>query len=135
VIQQLRETFGVDATPRHLVFDRDSIFSARVVAAVKSFGVRPTTTAYRSPWQNGLAERWVGSVRRELLDHVVVFSEHHLQRLLHDYVAYYHDDRTHRGLAKQTPARRQPSTPTRDNASVVAHPRLGGLHHRYELAA
>jgi transposase InsO family protein len=135
VVQQLRETFGVDAPTRHLVFDRDTIFSVQVVATVKSFGMRPTRTAYRSPWQNGLAERRVGSVRRDLLDHVVVFSEHHLQRLLRDYVTYYHDDRTHLGLAKQTPARRQPSTQTRDDVSVVAHPRLGGLHHRYELAA
>jgi transposase InsO family protein len=68
VVQQLRETFGLDVMPRHLIFDRDSIFSAQVVSTVKSFGNAPTRTAYRSPWQNGVAERWVGSVRRELLD-------------------------------------------------------------------
>jgi hypothetical protein len=88
VIQQLRETFGLAMMPRHLIFDRDSIFSAQVVSTVKPFGIRPTRTAYRSPWQNGVAERWVGSVRRELLDHVVVMSERHLRRLLREYIAY-----------------------------------------------
>jgi transposase InsO family protein len=79
VVQQLRETFGLAVMPRHLIFDRDSIFSAQVVLTVKSFGIKPTRTAYRSPWQNGVAERWVGSVRRELLDHVVVWNERHLR--------------------------------------------------------
>jgi transposase InsO family protein len=70
VVQQLRETFRLDVMPRHLIFDRDSIFSAQVVSTVKSFGIAPKRTPYRSPWQNGVAERWVGSVRRELLDHL-----------------------------------------------------------------
>jgi putative transposase len=135
VVQQLREAFGVDVVPRHLIFDRDSIFSKQVVSTVKSFGIQPARTAYRSPWQNGVAERWIGSVRRELLDHVVVLSERHLRRLLQEYVAYYHDDRTHLGLDKQTPAGRQRSTLLRTPAAVVAHPRLGGLHHRYEWVA
>src|SRR5262249_1684455 len=103
VVQQLREAFGLEATPRHLIFDRDSIFSAQVVSTVTSFGIKPTRAAYRSSWQNGIAERWVGSVRRELLDHVVVFNERHLRRLLREYVAYYHDDRTRLGLDKETP--------------------------------
>jgi putative transposase len=135
VVQQLRETFGLDVVPRQLIFDRDSIFSAQVVSTVKSFGIEPTRTAYRSPWQNGVAERWIGSVRHELLDHVVVWNERQLRRLLTDYVAYYHDDRTHLGLDKQTPAGRRRSLPRDPNAAVVARPRLGGLHHRYELAA
>jgi len=135
VIQQLREAFPFKAAPRHLIFDRDSVFSAAVAATVKSFGIRPARTAYRSPWQNGVAERWVGSVRRELLDHVVVFNERHLRRLLREYVAYYHDDRTHLGLGKATPAGR-PVTRRRDGvAQVVALPRLGGLHHRYDWRA
>ena len=86
MIQQLREAFPGDTVLRHLIFDRDSIFSASVVSTVKSFGTQPTRTAFRSPWQNGVAERWVGSVRRELLDHVVVLGEHHLRRLLREYV-------------------------------------------------
>jgi transposase InsO family protein len=97
--------------------------------------MQSTRTAYRCPWQNGIAERWVGSVRRELLDHVVVFSERHLQRLLRSYIAYYHDDRTHLGLGKQTPGQRQPALQSSENVRLVAHPRLGGLHHRYEIAA
>jgi len=135
VVQQLRESFGLDAMPRHLIFDRDSIFSMQVVSTVKSFGIQPTRTAYRSPWQNGVAERWVGSVRRELLGHVVVISVRHLRRLLTEYVAYYHDDRTHLGLDKQTPSRRKRSTPRATSATVVAQPRLGGLHHRYARVA
>jgi len=106
VIKKLREAFPFDTAPRHLIFDRDSIFSAEVVSTVKSFGIQPTMTAFRSPWQNGVTERWVGSVRRELLDHVVVGNERHLRRLLRDYVAYYHDDRTHLGLGKATPTGR-----------------------------
>jgi transposase InsO family protein len=82
VVQQLRETFGPDVLPRHLIFDRDSTFSAQVVSTVKSFGIKPARTAYRSPWQNGVAERWIGSVRRELLDNVIVWNECHLRRLL-----------------------------------------------------
>jgi transposase InsO family protein len=135
VVQQLRETFGLDIKPRHLIFDRDSIFSAHVLSTVESFGIKPTRTAYRSPWQNGVAERWVGSVRRELLDHVIVMSERHLRRLLREYIAYYHDDRTHLGLDKQTPAQRQPQQQRIHPVTVLALPRLGGLHHRYELAA
>ena len=118
-----------------MIFDRDSIFSASVVSTVKSFGIKAARTAYRSPWQNGVAERWVGSVRRELLDHVVVFNERHLRRLLRDYVAYYHDDRTHRGLGKATPAERPVDRRPDGEAEVVALPRVGGLHHRYERRA
>ena len=106
LIQQLREAFPFDAGPRHLIFDRDSSFSAEVVSTVKSFGIKPTRTGWRCPWQNGVAERWVGSVCRELLDHVVVIGERHLRRLVRDYVAYDHDDRTHLGLGKATPAAR-----------------------------
>jgi putative transposase len=135
VVQQLRETFGLDVTPRHMIFDRDSIFSAQVVSTVKSFGIQPTRTAYRCPWQNGVAERWVGSVRRELLDHVVVLSERHLRRLLGEYVAYYHEDRTHLGLNKDTPGGRSRAAQRGPHAAVLARSRLGGLHHRYDLAA
>jgi putative transposase len=135
VIQQLREAFPLDSAPRYLIFDRDSVFSAEVVSTMKSFGIKPTRTAYRSPWQNGVAERWVGSVRRELLDHVVVVNEGHLRRLLREYVAYYHDDRTHLGLGNATPTGR-PVTRRRDGgAEVVALSRVGGLHHRYEWRA
>jgi len=132
VVQQLREAFPFDTAPKHLVFDRDSIFSAEVVRAAKCIGMKPSRTSYRSPWQNGTAERWVGSCRQELLDHVIVANEAHLRRLLRQYVAYHHEDRTHCGLEKQTPMRRAVQQRPSANAKVVALPRVGGLHHRYE---
>ncbi|MFH0900417.1 MAG: integrase core domain-containing protein [Pseudomonadota bacterium] len=131
ICQQLREAFPYDTAPRHLIFDRDASFSASVVATIKSMGIKPTRTAYHCPWQNGLAERWVGSVRRELLDHVVVFGERHLLRLLRQYETYYHEDRTHLGLGKETPGKRPTETRPSSTAKVIALPRIGGLHHRY----
>jgi transposase InsO family protein len=124
-----------DSAIRHLIFDRDAIFCGRVVSTAEAVGLRPTRTSYRSPWQNGIAERWVGNVRRELLDHAVVFNERHLRRLSTDYVAYYHDDRTHYALEKQTPGARLPSASRRLRSTIVARQRLGGLHHRYDWAA
>jgi hypothetical protein len=132
VIQQLREAFPYDSAPRHLIFDRDSIFSVEVVRAIKAIGVSPARTAYRSPWQNGTAERWVGCCRQELLDHVVVLNEAHLRRLLREYVAYHHDDRTHCGLGKQTPTPREIQRRASAGARLTALPRVGGLHHRYQ---
>jgi hypothetical protein len=94
--------------------------------------IRPVRTSFQSPWQNGIAERWVESCRRDLLDHVIAFNERHLKRLLSDYVRYYHEDLTHLGLRKETPAGRVRST---DRGTVVSQARLGGLHHRYDRAA
>ncbi len=135
VIQQLREAFPYDAVPGHVVFDRDSTFSADVVAAMKNMGAKPARTAYRSPWQNGVAERWIGSVRRELLDHVIVLGERHLHRLVRDYVAYYGADRTHLGLRKHSPAGRLIELRPGPSATIAAMPRVGGLHHRYHWRA
>ena len=89
-------------------------------------------TSVQSPWQNGVAERWVGSCRRELLDQVIPLNERHLKRLLSDYLCYYHDDRTHLGLDKQTPGRRALSV---GSGRVISLRRVGGLHHRYDRAA
>lgn len=86
----------------------------------------------RSPWQNGIAERWVQSVRRELLDHVVVMGANHLRRLLTEYVDYYNEDRCHLSLDKDTPDPRDVTPRPSPAAKVVALPRVGGLHHRYE---
>jgi putative transposase len=132
VVQQLREAFPYETAVRHLIFDRDSTFSARVVRTVKTMGVVPARTSYRSPWQNGVAERFVGNVRGELLDHVIVLDEQHLRRLLREYVQYYLQDRTHCSLAKETPARRSMQPRPSATAEVFALPRVGGLHHRYE---
>ena len=106
IVLQLREAWGYDQPQRFLVFDRDAKFSADVVWTVQQNGTEPVRTAFRSPWQNGVAERWVGSVRRELLDHVIVVNERHMRRLLRDYIRYYHEDRTHLGLGKDTPCGR-----------------------------
>ena len=133
VVQQLREAFPYRSPHRHLIFDRDAKFGMDVVAAVRAMGSQPTRTSFRSPWQNGVAERWVGSCRRDLLDHVIVKDEQHLKRLLRDYVRYYHDDRTHLGLGKQTPAGRLAVNAL--GCRIRSATRLGGLYHRYDLAA
>jgi transposase InsO family protein len=135
VSQQLREAFPYDSAPRYLIFDRGCNFNDSVVETIRSFGIEPKRTSIQSPWQNGLAERFVGSCRRDLLDHVIVLNERHLKRLMTEYVCYYHDDRTHLGLDKQTPAARDAAKSPTVNAKVHSIPRLGGLHHRYGLAA
>jgi transposase InsO family protein len=135
VSQQLRETFPEDSAPDYLIFDRAANFNEEVVGTIKSFGIEPRRTSFRSPWQNGVAERFVGSCRRDLLDHVVVFNERHLRHLMIEYIRYYQDDRTHLGLDKQTPAGRNAANNAGVGGKVVSVPRLGGLHHRYDLAA
>ena len=132
IVQQLREAFPFESAPRFLIFDRDAKYGLEVPIAVRSLKIDPVRTAFESPWQNGVAERWVESCRRDLLDHIIAMNEGHLKRLLFQYVRYYHEDRTHLGLAKGTPNGR-----SRDLAPgrVLAHERLGGLHHRYDRAA
>jgi transposase InsO family protein len=131
VVQQLREAFPNDASPRFLIYDNDSIFSDRVTESIKNIGIEPHRTAFRSPWQNGIAERWVGSARRELLDHVIVLNENHLQRLLREYVDYYNADRVHTTL-QDSPMGRPTECRPSPEARIVGLPRVGGLHHRYE---
>jgi len=103
-----------------------------VPAAVRALSVNPVRTSFESPWQNGVAERWVGSCRRDLLNHVIAVDERHLKRLLSEYIRYYHEDRTHLGLGKGTSDGR---TRTLASGRVLSHVRLGGLHHRYDRAA
>jgi len=132
VSQQMREAVSFGVAPRILLMDRDSIFSTEVRRAPKHMDVRPVQTSFRSPWQNGVVERWIGTCRRELLDHVIVLGEDHLRRLLRELLDYYHNDRTHLSLGKDPPTTRavcsEPSAP----ATVIALPRIGGIHHRYE---
>jgi putative transposase len=135
VSQQLREAFPYESAPRYLLFDREHTFQGEVLETAKNLGVRPIRIALRSPWQNGIAERFVGNCRRDLLEHVIVLNERHLKRLMKEYIDYYHDDRTHLGLSKETPTGRTATKNTRVNAEVVSMPRLEGLHHRYDLAA
>ena len=135
VVQQLREAFPYDSAPGYLIFDHGSSFNAEMIDAIKCFGIQSKRTSFRSPWQNGVAERWVGTCRRDLLDHVIVLNERHLKRLMNEYVRYYHDDRTHLCLEKQTLSCREAATDSDADSRVVAMPRLGGLHHRYDPAA
>ena len=120
VIQQLRESFPYDTAPSYLVFDRDSIFTENVVSTVRAIGIKPKRAAYRSPWQNGTAQRWTGSCRRELLDRVIVLHEDHLRRLLRDYAEYYSSDRCHLGLKKDTPERRSVQRCPSRSARIVS---------------
>ena len=129
-IQQLREAFPEEHSLRYLICDNDSIFSERVAEAIGHLGIESKRTAYRSPWQNGIAERWVGTIRRELLDHVVVIDERHLRRLLHEYVDYYNEERVHTRL-RDSPTGRSAEKRPSARAHVVGLPRVGGLHHRY----
>jgi putative transposase len=102
---------------------------------VKDLDSQPIRTAFRSPWQNGVAECWVGSCRRDLLDHVIVLNECHLKRLMAEHVRYYHEDRTPLGLAKDTPEGRPAAIPSAEGNRIESFPRLGGFHHRYAVAA
>ena len=132
VVQQWREAFPFGSAPRFLLFDRDCKYGFEVPAAVRSLNMRPVRTSFESPWQNGMAERWVESCRRDLLDHILAVNERHLKRLLSEYVRYYQEDRTHLGLRKDTPENRIPS---QGIGRVVSSARLGGLHHGYHRAA
>jgi transposase InsO family protein len=129
-IQQLREAFPDEHSFLYLIHDNDSIFSERVAKAIRHLGIESRRTAYQSPWQNGIAERWVGSVRRELLDHLIVLDEQHLRRLLREYVEYYNVERVHTRL-RDSPAGRPTEHRPSASARVVGLPRVGGLHHRY----
>jgi len=131
VIQQLRESVPYETAPSYLVFDRDSIFEESVVSTIHAMGIQPKRVAARSPWQNGVAERWIGSCRRELLDRVVILHKGHLRRLLREYVGYYSEDRCHLALEKDAPDMRPVQPRPSRRARVVSHRRVGGLHHRY----
>ena len=131
VVQQLREAFPEAGPYRYVILDRDSKFDATVITFLKATGLKPKRTSIQSPWQNGTAERWVGSCRREILDHVIVLDERHLLRLMRDYVNYYHEDRIHDSLEKDTPDKRTIEAKPATAAELVSLPRLGGLHHRY----
>jgi len=131
VVQQLREAFPEAGPYRYVIFDRDSKFDADVVTFLKATGLKPKRISIQSPWQNGTAERWVGSCRREILDHIIALDERHLLRLMRDYVSYHQQDRVHDSLAKDTPDKRAIEQQLAVNATVVGMPRLGGLHHRY----
>jgi transposase InsO family protein len=130
VVQQLREALPDSPCHRYLILDNDAVFSDEVTRSIASLGLEPKRTAFRSPWQNGTAERFVGTVRRELLDHVVVLNEHQLRRLLREYAEYYNAERVHSSIGNAPEGR--PAEPRPDGpATATALRRVGGLHHRY----
>ena len=127
----MREAFPEPCRYHFVLFDRDQKFNAEVISFLKAAGLEPKRTSVRTTWQNGLAERWIGSCRREILDHIIALNEGHLRRVLQDYVKYHHEDRLHDSLAKDAPNRRVVEQRPGANAKVLAMARLGGLHHRY----
>ena len=131
--RQITEAVPWDTAPRHMIRDRDAAYGAAFRTRLKAMRIQDVVTAPRSPWQNPYAERVIGSVRRECLDHVIVLNEEHLRRILTSYLIYYHESRTHLSLAKDTPDAR-PVQPV-GSGKIVALPQLGGLHHRYERLA
>jgi putative transposase len=131
--QQLREAFPWDRAPRFLLRDRDRIYGADFTSTVRAMGTEEVLTAPRSPWQNPFAERVIGSIRRECLDHLIIWNERSLRRILQAYFAYYHDWRTHLALEKDAPESR-PALPP-GSGRVIAVPHLDGLHHHYERRA
>ena len=131
--RQLVEAFPWDTAPRFLLRDRDAIYSPEFLRSARTLGIEDVRTSPRSPWQNPYVERLIGSIRRECLDHVVIVNENHLRHVLHEYLSYYSEARTHLGLEKDSPETRA-IEPT-EAGRVVALPRVGGLHHRYTRRA
>ena len=123
----MTEAYGWKQPLRYLIRDRDSAYGDAFTRRVRAMGIRDKPIAARSPWQNGYAERLIGSIRRDCLDHVVVFGERHLRNLLHSYQKYYNEARTHLSLHKDAPVPREVLSAGR----VLSLPILGGLHHRY----
>jgi transposase InsO family protein len=127
IARQLTEAFPWNDTPRYLIRDRDRIYGTVVTRRMRAMGIRDKPTAPASPWQNGFAERLIGSIRRECVDHIVVLGEAHLRRILRAYVRYYNEIRTHRSLDKDAPVSRS----VQRTGIISSCPILGGLHHQY----
>jgi transposase InsO family protein len=127
VAQQVTEACGWDVAPQYLIRDRDRAYGDAFTRRIRAMGIRDRPTAPRSPWQNGYAERLIGSIRRECLDHVIVFGERHLRHVLRSYAEYYNGTRTHLSLAKDSPFTR----PVQRVGSILPQSVLGGLHHHY----
>ncbi len=131
--RQLLEAFPWDTAPRFLIRDRDGIYGNDFNRPVHALGIKQVLIAPRSPWQNPYVERVIGSIRRECLDHIIVFGESHLRRVLRSYLHYYHGSRTHLALNKDAPQPRPIEPPAMGR--IVEFPKVGGLHHRYSRQA
>jgi hypothetical protein len=124
---QITEALPWERAPKYLIRDNDRAFGFVFKARVRAMGIRDRPTSFRSPWQNGYVERLIGSIRRECTDHLIVFNAEHLRQILAKYTTYYNEVRTHVSLGKDAPYTRQ----IERFGDIVAHPILGGLHHRY----
>jgi len=127
---QITEAFPWDEAPHYLIRDRDRIYGNVVTRRLRTMGIRDKPTEPASPWQNGFAERLIGSIRRECVDHVIVLGKAHLRRILRSYACYYDNIRTHRSLDEDAPV----SRPVQQIGSIKSHAILGGLHHHYVRA-
>ena len=131
--QQIVETFPWNNAPKYLLRDRDAIYGGEFRRRIHAMGIEQVLSAPRSPWQNPFVERFLGTLRRDCLDHVLALNECHLRRIVARYLDYYHDWRTHLSLSMDAPNPRIVHPP--DRGRVVAFPELGGLHHHYERLA
>jgi transposase InsO family protein len=127
IARQITEAFPWNEAPRYVIRDRDQVYGVAVRHRLRAMGIRDKPIAPRSPWQNGFAERLIGSIRRECVDHVIALGEAHLRRILQAYAHYYNDLRTHRSLDKDAPF----SRPVQRTGSITSQALLGGLHHHY----
>ena len=123
----IEKAFPWDHAPRYLIRDRDASYGPVFVQRLRAMGIRDRPIAPQSPWQNAYVERLIGSIRRECLDHMIVFGEAHLRRIVGAYAAYYNEARTHRSLNKDAPFHRA----IQDIGAITSQPVLGGLHHQY----
>jgi transposase InsO family protein len=130
VARQITEAFPWNEAPRYMIRDRDRIYGSVVRRRLRAMGIRDRPITPASPWQNAFAERLIGSIRRECVDHVIVLGEAHLRRVLKSYADYYNNFRTHRSLNKDAPV----SRPAQRIGSIKSHAILGGLHHHYARA-
>ena len=127
IARQVTEAFPWAEAPRYLIRDRDRIYGAAVTHRLRAMGIRDKPIAPGSPWQNSFAERLIGSIRRECVDHVIALGEQHLRQVLKSYASYYNSARTHRSLDKDSPV----SRPVQRIGRIVSHALVGGLHHQY----
>lgn len=131
--QQIIEAFPEETAPRFLLRDRECVYGEYFRDRVKAMAIEEVVTAAHSPWQNPYAERVIGTIRRECLDHVIVLNEEHLRRILREYLRYYHELRAHQSLGRNSPEPREVEPPSA--GKVISIAQVGGLHHRYRRAA
>jgi transposase InsO family protein len=132
VVQQLKNAFPFDRAPKYLILDRDSIFSARVKQFIQDMGIKPKVISYKCPWQNGVAERYVLSVRNDMLNQMIIFNDEHLRDLMKQYFKYYNNERCHLAVGRDSPNGRKIQNKPFKSAKIISSPRIGGLHHVYK---